>query len=90
LKKALYIIGGVNTLIALAVLCPAFFREHGKSASYLNAGVTALVLVVINLILGLVVLAGADNSQSAKAYGKAFLLFSGLLLLCSFTLCSKY
>jgi hypothetical protein len=87
LKKALYIIGGINLGILLLF---SFSDAHSVNDYFVMMGILSFIVSLGNLILGIILLVIGLASKEAIPFGKACLLSAGVLLLCGFTLCSTF
>lgn len=87
MKKSLWIAGGINAVILLMAFLAG--GEGSRREGALVAGLVALALVGLNFLVGIILVIASRQGEPARKNGLSLLLLSGILLLCSFTLCSS-
>lgn len=87
MKKALYLIGGIN--LGILLLC-SLSDANSVNDYFVTMGILSFIVSLGNLIIGVLLLLVSIANKDIVPYGKACLLSAGVLLLCGFTLCSTF
>lgn len=87
MKKSLWIAGSINAAILLIAFLAGGAGNRREGA--VVAGLAALALVGLNFLVGIILAIASRPGEPGRKSGLSLLLLSGILLLCSFTLCSQ-